>query len=54
MENHNLNDNEDDLLGSENEIEEYTPKLFSEEQNFQSDNGLDNNDKERESLGSII
>ena len=31
MENHNLNENEFDLLNSENENEEYTPKLFSEE-----------------------
>ena len=54
MENHNLNDNEDDLLGSENEIEEYTPKLFSEEQNFQSDNGLDNNDKEEEKVSDQL
>ena len=48
MENHNLNQNEDDLSNSENENEEYTPKLFSEEQSYQSDISLDKNDKEEE------
>ena len=49
MENHNLNENEFDSLNSENENEEYTPKLFSEEQSYQSDISLDtNNNKEEE------
>ncbi len=48
MENHNLNENEDDLLNSENENEESTPKLFSEEQDYESDISLESNDKELE------
>ena len=48
MENHTLNQNDDDLSNSENENEEYTPKLFSEEQSYQSDISLDKNDKEEE------
>ena len=34
--NHNFNQNDDDLSNSENENEEYTPKLFSEEQHQES------------------
>ena len=48
MENHNLNENEDDLQNSENENEESTPKLFSEEQDYESDISLESNDKELE------
>ena len=48
MENHNLNDNEVDLLNSENENEQSTPKLFSEEHDYESDISLDTNDKEVE------
>ena len=48
IENHNLNENEVDLLNSENENEEITPKLFSEEQDYESDISLESNDKELE------
>ena len=48
IENHNLNENEVDLLNSENENEEITPKLFSEEQDYESDISLETNDKELE------
>jgi len=48
MENHKLNENKVDLLNSENENEESTPKLFSDEQDYDSDLSLDANDKEEE------
>ena len=48
MENHKLNENKVDLLNSENENEESTPKLFSDEQDYDSDLSLDTNDKEEE------
>ena len=48
MENHKLNENEVDLLNSENENEESIPKLFSGEQDYDSDISLDANDKEEE------
>ena len=33
---------------SENNEGEYTPKLFSEEQNIESEEGIENNDQENE------
>ena len=48
IENHKLNENKVDLLNSENENEESTPKLFSDEQDYDSDLSLDANDKEEE------
>ena len=48
MENNKLNENKVDLLNSENENEESTPKLFSDEQDYDSDLSLDANDKEEE------
>ena len=45
MENNSLGNNLSSVT-SEEDVEEYTPKLFSEDQSYQSDESLEINDQE--------
>tara|TARA_E500000178_G_scaffold229490_1_gene226100 strand:- start:1382 stop:2875 length:1494 start_codon:yes stop_codon:yes gene_type:complete len=48
IENNNLEEDTSVSATSENNEGEYTPKLFSEEQNIESEEGIENNDQENE------
>ena len=53
MENNNFEDNPSSMTTGE-DVEEYTPKLFSEDQSYQSDEGLETKDLEKKEKDELF